>query len=132
MSRSGYIDDIDNWELIKWRGQVASAIRGKRGQALLMELAAAMDAMPKKELIANELETESGEHCALGVVGAARGIEMQDIDPDDPKGVADKFNIAHQLAAEIAYINDDSFRETPDHRWSRVREWVREQIKAKP
>lgn len=30
MSRSGYNDDIDNWQMIKWRGQVASAVRGKR------------------------------------------------------------------------------------------------------
>ena len=33
MSRSGYIDDMDDtWQFIKWRGQVASAIRGARGQ----------------------------------------------------------------------------------------------------
>lgn len=25
MSRSGYSDDVENWQLIRWRGQVASA-----------------------------------------------------------------------------------------------------------
>ena len=39
MSRSGYSDDLDNWDLIRWRGQVSSAIRGKRGQGFLRELA---------------------------------------------------------------------------------------------
>lgn len=61
MSRSGYNDDIDNWALIKWRGQVASAIRGKRGQKMLRDLLAALDAMPEKSLIVHELESESGE-----------------------------------------------------------------------
>ena len=42
MSRSGYSDSLENWDLIRWRGQVASAIRGKRGQQLLKELADAM------------------------------------------------------------------------------------------
>lgn len=56
MSRSGYTEDCDdNWQLIRWRGAVASAIRGKRGQAFLRELLAALDAMPEKRLIADAL-----------------------------------------------------------------------------
>ena len=31
MSRSGYEDGLEMWDLIRWRGAVASAIRGKRG-----------------------------------------------------------------------------------------------------
>jgi hypothetical protein len=46
MSRSGYSDDHSEWDLIRWRGAVASAIRGKRGQAFLRELLVALDAMP--------------------------------------------------------------------------------------
>lgn len=60
MSRSDYSEDLDMWDLIRWRGQVASAIRGKRGQKLLRDLAAALDAMPVKALIADELQTEDG------------------------------------------------------------------------
>lgn len=57
MSRSGYSDDYDgdNWDLIRWRGAVTSAIRGKRGQAFLREALAALDAMPEKQLIAGDL-----------------------------------------------------------------------------
>lgn len=44
MSRSGYNDDCDGWALIRWRGAVNSAINGKRGQAFLRELVAALDA----------------------------------------------------------------------------------------
>jgi len=55
VSRSGYSDDLDNWDLIKWRGQVASATRGKRGQKLLTDLLAALNAMSEHSLIAHEL-----------------------------------------------------------------------------
>lgn len=109
MSRSGYSDDIDNWDLIKWRGQVASAIRGRRGQKLLHELAQAMDAMPVRELYPNELKTADGQFCALGVVGNARGIELEKLDAEDHCAIADAFDIAHQLAQEIAFINDEAF-----------------------
>lgn len=37
MSRSGYTDDCDGWQLIMYRGAVASAIRGARGQRLLIK-----------------------------------------------------------------------------------------------
>lgn len=107
MSRSGYTDDCDDhWALIRWRGAVNSAIRGKRGQAFLRELLAALDTMPVKELIANELEAD-GQYCALGVVGAQRGIAFTEIDPYDRETVADTFGIAPAMAAEIVYENDE-------------------------
>lgn len=106
MSRSGYSDDCDQWDLIRWRGAVNSAIRGKRGQAFLRELAAAMDAMPDKRLIADELQAD-GAFCTLGVIGAARGVDMSNLDPYDRGRVAGMFNVAEALAAEIMYENDD-------------------------
>ena len=45
MSRSGYSDDCDTWPLICWRGAVASALRGRRGQQFLIELRDALDAI---------------------------------------------------------------------------------------
>lgn len=130
MSRSGYSEDVDNWELIKWRGQVASATRGRRGQVLLRDLLAALDAMPKKELIVHELETANGDMCALGVAGRARGIDMSALDPDEPEDVAAAFDIARPLAMEIVYENDEGTfgQETPPERWIRMRKWVAGQI----
>lgn len=56
MSRSGYTDDTeDQWSLIRYRGAVASAIRGARGQAFLREMLTALDAMPEKRLISGAL-----------------------------------------------------------------------------
>lgn len=59
MSRSGYNDySIDNWDLIRWRGQVASAIKGKRGQAFLREL---IEALVAHQLV-REIEYMNDEH----------------------------------------------------------------------
>jgi len=61
MSRSGYIEDWDDqWGLICYRGAVKSAIRGRRGQAFLREMLAALDALPEKRLITEELVIDGG------------------------------------------------------------------------
>jgi hypothetical protein len=126
MSRSGYTDDMDDqWALIRWRGAVASAIRGKRGQAFLREMRDALDAIPDKCLVAGELEL-NGEVCALGAVGLKRGIDMTKLDPEDYEQVADAFGINGKLAREIMYENDEAghWKQTPQERWERVRLWV--------
>lgn len=130
MSRSGYSDDIEQWDLIRWRGQVASAIRGKRGQAFLRELRDALDAMPEKKLIAHELQNDCGGVCAIGSVGVQRCVDMAPLDPEDPQGVAAAFGIAHQLVQEIEWMNDEAgWHDTPEGRWARVRGWVADNIK---
>lgn len=147
MSRSGYSEDCygreDQWQLIRWRGAVASAIRGKRGQEFLRELADALDAMPVKELVDGELEHD-GAVCALGAVGSQRGMDLGEIDPYEREQVAEKFGIAEALAAEIMYINDESVmawglprsdademnRAMRERRWREVRQWVARQIDA--
>lgn len=140
MSRSGYYeyDGDDQWAMIRYRGAINSAIHGKRGQMLLRELAAALDAMQDKRLIAGELVDANGEACALGVVGVARGLNMSGIDVEDYEAVAKAFNIAESLAREIEFVNDDDFsygrtQTTPEQRWKEMRKWVAGNIvEAKP
>ena len=100
MSRSGYSDDCDGWALIRWRGAVNSAIRGARGQSLLRELLAALDAMEVKELVAHEFQA-AGSFCALGVVGTKRGIDVAPLIDYDRSDVATVFGIAEALAAAV-------------------------------
>jgi hypothetical protein len=145
MSRSGYSDDNEN--VAMWRGMVASATRGKRGQQFFKELLAALDAMPEKRLIADQLEEgPAGEVCAIGALGRAKGVDMRAMDPEDAAPVAAAFNIAECLAQEVVYMNDEYQRyywdpyergkpqqrheETPEQRWTRMREWVVKQIRA--
>ncbi len=137
MSRSGYSDDLDQWDLIRWRGAVKSAIKGRRGQAFLREMAAALDAMPEKRLIRRALQTPDGEVCAMGAVAEAKHIDVSGLDPTDRKAVADTFGVAPAMAAEIAFENDEDFGywssdDLPERRWQRMRDWVAQQLSAKP
>ena len=136
MSRSGYIDDHDDiLSLGRWRGQVASAFRGKRGQSFLKEALNALDALPQKELIADSLSHEGG-YCMLGAVGRARGLDMSGIvDAHHSDAVANAFNIAEPMACEIMWMNDeqgwrfsDKRSETPAERWQRMRDWIASKI----
>jgi hypothetical protein len=127
--RSGYSEDCDGWELIRWRGAVASAIKGKRGQEFLREMLAALDALPDKRLIAHELQ-QDGEVCAIGSVGLARKVDMSTVDPEDYDGVASVFGVAPALVREIESVNDEwlGYRATPEERFKTVRRWVEKQL----
>lgn len=148
MSRSGYSDDLHPLELGRWRGQVASAMRGRRGQSFLKEMLEAMDAMPEKRLIVHDLVKE-GEVCAIGAVAVARGIDVSELDPDDGEAVGAAFGIPHQLAQEIVYLNDECSGnhakevvingqlrriwrdDTPEERWQRMRDWIISNIRER-
>ena len=139
MSRSGYSDGLDEWAMIRWRGAVKSAIRGARGQAFLREMAAALDAMPKKKLIADEIVAPSGDACAMGAVCLTRGLDVSDMPAlydfeyeytEATEDLAGRLGIAEAMAKEIAYENDEgTYRpETPEERWTRMRAWVAQHV----
>lgn len=145
MSRSGYSYDYDPWDNIRWRGQVASAIRGKRGQQLLREAKVALETMPEKRLVTSSFERTDGEVCTLGAVGRARGVDLTPLNkaanPDgyetpapcsEEAGAA--LNIARQMAAEMMYENDEGgpYRETPEERHARMYRWVVDHIIEEP
>jgi hypothetical protein len=135
MSRSGYVDDFDDgWALIRWRGAVASAIRGRRGQKFLKEAIAALDALPDQALIATDLQNQTGAVCFLGAVGCARGMDIGTLDPEDSESVAAAFGISDALAREIVYLNDEAawHSETPEQRFARMRKWAEKAIAPKP
>jgi hypothetical protein len=127
MSRSGYQDDCDDhWSLIRWRGAVRSALKGKRGQAFLRELIASLDAMPEKKLVPHVLRDEEGSVCALGAVAQMRAMPVDDVDPQDIETVAAMFGIADAMAREIVWMNDEASwqNETPEARFKRIRDWA--------
>lgn len=141
MSRSGYDDcddGCDSNDLNLYRANVDRAFAGKRGQAFLKEMLAAMDALPNEKLIPSIMQDESGEVCAIGAVGKARFLDMdylnalaEDGDLDLGRWVAKKFGIAECMARDIMYWNDEVCRrETPKGRFIRMRKWIEGQIKA--
>lgn len=76
----------------------------------------------------------------IRALGKARDIDMKAIDPEDHDTVANEFNIAHAMACEVMFENDEGAgywsKETPEQRYDRMRHWVESKIKpdlaAKP
>jgi hypothetical protein len=129
MSRSGYSDDFDAEypnAIELYRAVVYRSLHGARGQHFLRKLRTALDAMPVKRLITDEIADSHGEVCALGAVDPDRRL-----DPEDIETVAKHYGIARSMAAEIVYMNDEALfykTETPEERWTRMRAWVDQQI----
>ena len=134
MSRHGYVDDCCDFEMNLYRGRVARTIKGRRGQSFLRELAAAMDSMPEKILIAEELINSDGDCCAIGVVCKSRGLDVAGVDPQAPEQVAGIVDISETMAREIEFENDDGsyYDETPEQRWHRMRAWVQRHLITDP
>ena len=134
MNRSSYTEDPEyNWQYICWRGAVNSAIKGKRGQAFLKELLEALDALPEKKLIAEELVTPTGEVCAMGAVMVKRGIDASQFDTYNSEKIAQTMGIADALVREIEFINDEACWQeiTPEKRFEIVRGWAANHLKEK-
>jgi len=127
-----------------WRGAVARAIRGRRGQSFLHELRDAIEEMTNKRLIADELVqaveicgvdgdplVARVEACALGIVALRRGMDTSKINFEDYDNIHAPFGIANALAREIIWENDESLPhpKTPEERWRKVRWWVEANIK---
>ena len=130
MGRSGYSYDCDdNWAMIRYRGMLASAVRGKRGQAFFRDLVTALDEMPQKRLIRNEL-LRDGEVCAVGALWLRRVIALVKVDAEDRVIVACVFDIALPLARDVVYMNDEYYDSaTPEERWTKIRAWAESKIK---
>jgi hypothetical protein len=116
-------------------GAMRSAIRGRRGQQLLRDLIAGLDALPVPELAAGALEDpETGCVCALGAVRLQRGAEAVplDFDPTDPdidwRYLAKPFDIsetlAHAVISENEYGNKRNDEQSRRRRWQSVRAWA--------
>jgi hypothetical protein len=130
--RHGYVDDLDSQSLAMWRGRVASAIRGKRGQKMLAEIRDALDAMPVKRLVSRQLQTKQGDVCTLGCLAAAKGQDLTEYEDAEEcdlqelnESLAATFDVAQCLIQEVEYENDEgAWKETPEQRWTRMRRWV--------
>ena len=115
MSRYCDFDDYDHepWMEGQAVGALRSAIRGRRGQQLLRDLVAGLDALPKPELAAGALEDpETGCVCALGAVRLQRGSEAVPLrfDPTDEdvdwRELAEPFDISETLANAVVSENE--------------------------
>ncbi len=132
-----YQDDygFEPWMEGQQAGALQSAIRGRRGQQLLRDLVAGLDALPEPELSAGALEDEAtGCCCAFGAVRRYRGaaavpLYFDPMEEDlDPPHHAEPFDVAPALAWAVVEVNEgwsDSNQESARRqRWVRVRAWA--------
>lgn len=133
MSRTweGESDNPLDWG--RYEAAKRSTLRGKRGQAFLRELVAALDALPQPELSEGALgDRRTGCVCALGAVALAQGEAFADLAKDDgnwsPGEAAEWYSISPTLANEIISANDDwrdgNDARTRQLRWRHVRAWA--------
>jgi hypothetical protein len=127
--------DLEPWMEGQAAGALRSAIRGRRGQQLLRDLVAGLDALPEPELAAGSLEDpETGCFCALGAVRLQRGPEAVPLrfDPKDPdidwRELAEPFDIsetlAHAVVAQNEYGSKRNDEQSRRRRWLSVRAWA--------
>lgn len=153
MSRHGWTesDGEDQWAEIRQAGAMKSALRGKRGQKLLRDLVAALDAMPVKELVPDSFSCDGGV-CALGAVAQYRGVEVprtveviedefgtipifefegdrfEEDEYDLGEIAAGQLDISSTLAREVMWQNDECY-DTPAQRWAGMRRWAERRLK---
>ena len=147
MSRSGYDydGDSDNPIVYLWESITSRAIAGRRGQSLLRDLAAALDAMPAKRLVSGSFRRADGEVCTLGALARSRGEDITTLQEraaeeaneegcwDIARQAGRTFGVARSMAAGIMYQNDEAGPddETPEARWARMRRWVSRKLASK-
>jgi hypothetical protein len=125
-------------------------LNGKKGQAALKELEAALLALPEKRLESSRFvvvdgEKSEGSVCALGALalkrlmdtGLSRKEAMKKLDESGPRethgweGVQEtaKFlNVKDNFAWEVIEQNDECGGPTCEERYERVLEWVQKRI----
>ena len=126
--RISYSDD-ELWpgQFELWQANCKRSMRGKAGQKSLRELEAALLNLPRKRLIANQLQDESGDVCAIGALVKAKGItplhpeyEIEDI------GV--QCGMPRLVAWKVVEMNDVEFSRTSEERYGKLLSWVQREI----
>lgn len=142
-------EDFPNAQALWWRAQ-ENALRGRKGQAVLRELEAALVALPEKRLIEGALCDDRGQVCALGALATKRGLDQEEMKEHQGEHAGfiadwakDALGLSGALATAIEWENDEGFwrvytemdgyratggRETAEQRYERVLAWVRSQI----
>lgn len=136
--------DWDEWANLhagRWERNLRATLKGKKGQAALRELEAALLAMPDKRLVRGTFyevdEYGNEECCVLGALASYRGEEvaawLNDADDasaeDTAHWASKKLGMTFTMAYQLVWMNDEDYMlKTPEERWERMLRWVRERI----
>lgn len=116
-----------------WQANCTRSLKSKRGQASLLELEAALLALPTKRLIAGELD-DGDDCCAVGALARFKGItpnadaeyEMEEVGVECglPKLVAWKVVEFNDVHMDRKWNGLKSREYTPEERYDALLKWV--------
>lgn len=142
-------EDFDNQAAL-WEANLERSLKGRKGQATLRGLEAALLALPEKRLIADDTISPDGSVCAIAALAQYRGYQgnmtlpaQPDWDnedyPDSPYWdefehqeavedamvkIATDLGVPPMVAKAIIYENDDAYVRTPEDRYRKVLHWT--------
>ena len=123
-----------------WQSNCRRSRRGKKGQAALRELEAALIALPNKRIQKDVFVERSGETCAIGALMLHRKVsagmtrqqaeeECAALDRDDTEEHGISVGLPRLVAWSVAVENDEWNREdSPEERYLRILGWVRGEL----
>jgi hypothetical protein len=128
--------------LALWEHNVDASIKGKRGQKVLRELEAALEALPERRLIYGALATREGDVCAIGALAKAKGVlpvalisrhEYETLGPNEDwtesVDAGKRCGMTGVLAWAVGSLNDvDLGHVDPEARYWAVLKWVRKNL----
>lgn len=117
MSRISYSKDEDfPGQFNIWQANCRRSLRGRKGQAALRRLEAALVAMPEKSLRQGKLVAHDGSVCAIGALARAEGKlpepepitgDWEDDDVDDTaEWATDNLGVPKLVAWKVVEQND--------------------------
>jgi hypothetical protein len=139
-----------------WQGNCQRSLHGKAGQSALRELESALLALPDKRLIAERLQDDWGDVCAIGAVAKQRNIITEEMKADaehSMERVGEDLGMPRLVAWKVVEQNDLYFNGndlvllegpyrwpaerpyvyapiTPEQRYGKMLAWVQSQIVA--
>lgn len=140
--RISYTDDEEfGGQFALWQANCRRSLAGKKGQAALADLEAALLAMPDKRLIEGGLAC-NGDVCAVGALILARRVKggelaedvIEDLENecDDTDVVAEESGIPTLVAWKLVEVNDITYDEnySEAERYEKVLAWVRSKLSS--
>jgi hypothetical protein len=144
-----YDEDYPNqWFL--WQHNLDRHVKGPQGQRDLLDLHAALLALPERKLIGGRLADEKGGVCAVGALAVARRVsngedreavirELAEAIPEHEYDYGDitaqtgkSVGLKYMLAWTIGDLNDDFHKVTDEQRFDLVLKWVESNILPVP
>lgn len=146
-------EDFNNQAFL-WEANLERSLKGRKGQAALRELEAALLTLPEKRLIANNTISTDGSVCAIAALAKHRGYQGDMSLPKQPNWddddspywdeydyevavedamvkIAADLGVPPMVAKAIIYENDnDAYTKTAEARYQRMLRWTQRKIVA--